>query len=238
MAIKGKGKSRRRGVSAAPKPVYVQPKRPLLGRKGLWIGVGAVILVAAIAGVTAGMVVQHHNNQVKAKHRAETAIVRTFGTQIDTAIAQIGTGSQTSFQAFPSLSTDVGNLTSGKLKGKAAITEAGQVASKAAAALASLQKINGASLVAAYATDLQPLVNGQTEMEQALQLYEQVGASMDLAAGATGRQRTDLIAQTDKLQSLASQIFNSGYQNLVGLRAQFGLISLSPSVGGTGGTTP
>jgi hypothetical protein len=238
MAIKGKGKSRRRGVSAAPKPVYVQPKRPLLGRKGFWIAVGSVVLVAAIAGVTTGLLVQHHNNQVKAKHRAERAIVQTFGTQIDTAIAQIGTGAQTSFQAFPTLSTDVGNLKTGKPKDKAAIAEAGQVASKAAAALSSLQKINGASLVGPYATDLQPLVNGQTQMEQALQLYEQVGASMKLAAGSAGRERTDLIAQTDKLQSLASQIFNSGYQNLVGLRAQFGLISLSPSIGGTGGTTP
>ena len=27
MAIKGKGRSKRRGVAAAPKPVYVTPKR-------------------------------------------------------------------------------------------------------------------------------------------------------------------------------------------------------------------
>src|SRR5438309_1261554 len=66
MAIKGKGRSKRRGVAAAPKPVYVQPKRPLFARRGVWIPAVAIIVIGTVAGVMTGLLIQHHNNQQKA----------------------------------------------------------------------------------------------------------------------------------------------------------------------------
>src|SRR5436309_6584443 len=100
MAIKGKGKSKRRGVSTAPRPVYVEPKRPLLSRRGFWIGVGTVVALVAAGSITAALIVQHHDNQTKARKRAETDIVRTFGTKLDNSVADIGQSVQTSFLPF------------------------------------------------------------------------------------------------------------------------------------------
>jgi hypothetical protein len=235
MAIKGKGKGKRRGVSTAPKPVYVQPKRPLLSRKGFWIGVGIAVVVAAVTSVTIALLVQHHDNQLQAEKKAEKDIVRSFGTKLDTAIASIGQGSQTAFQPFPNLTTDIDKLKTGDLSDEDAITEAEQVASQAASAIDAVQKINGTSMIGTH-TDLRPLVDGQEEMVQALQLYEQVGASMKLAAEASGKERRALVSHTTSLLSTVGEVFNSGYQKLVGLRAQFGIISLTPSTGGAPGT--
>ena len=118
MAIKGKGRSKRRGVAAAPKPVYVQPKRPLFARRGFWIPAVAVIVIGTVAGVVTGLLIQHHNNQQKALKAKETSIVDRFGHSVDTDLAGVGQPFQTQFQAFPALTTDVTNLTSGKLTGQ------------------------------------------------------------------------------------------------------------------------
>src|SRR2546421_420969 len=121
MAIKGKGKSKRRGVAAAPKPVYVQPKRPILGRKGFWITVGAVAAVAAVVSITIALLVSHHHNHQAAASRAlrqtETNIVKDFGTQLDNALTPVGQGSTlSSFQAFPSLASYISEFQKGTLK--------------------------------------------------------------------------------------------------------------------------
>jgi hypothetical protein len=235
MAIKGKGKSKRRGVSAAPKPVYVQPKRPILSRRGFWIGVGIVVVVAAVVSVTIALLVQHHNNQVEATKKAKATVVRGFGTKLDTAIASVGQGTETAFQAFPDLAGDLEKLKSGDLSDKDAIKAADDVTTKAASAAKAVQAIPASTLVGSY-DDLQLLVSSQNQIAQALQLYGQVGAGMKLAAGTTGKERSALIANTQALLTTTNQIFGTGYGALVSLRVKFGVTSLTPAVGGAPST--
>src|SRR2546422_8521289 len=117
MAIKGKGRSKRRGVAAAPKPVYVQPKRPLFARRAVWIPALVVVVLGTIAGVLTGLLIEHHHNQQKAltnQQKAvkakEASIVDRFGHSMDSDLAGVGQPFQTQFQAFPDLSTDVTKL--------------------------------------------------------------------------------------------------------------------------------
>ena len=79
MAIKGKGRSKRRGVAAAPKPVYVQPKRPLFTRRAVWIPALALVLAGTIVGIVIGLSSEHHHSQQQALKAKEASIVDRFG---------------------------------------------------------------------------------------------------------------------------------------------------------------
>ena len=86
MAIKGKGRSKRRGVAAAPKPVYVQPKRPLLTRREVWIPALVIVVLGTIVGVFLGLRSEHHHNQRTALKAKEASIVDRFGHTMDSAL--------------------------------------------------------------------------------------------------------------------------------------------------------
>jgi hypothetical protein len=235
MAIKGKGKSKRRGVATAPKPVLVQRKRPLLARRGLWITAGIVAFVAAAAGITLALLIgNHHKHQREARQaarRAQTRIVREFGTQLDNALASVGKGSTlSSFQAFPTLGSTISEFGSGKLKPKVADDQADTVDKQASDAFAAVQKIDAAGLVGTH-SELEGLVNGQGDVEHGLQLYQQVAASLKLATAATGKEQKQLVAHAGSLLSIANSVFTQGYQALVALRAKVGIVSLSPPSG-------
>jgi len=233
MAIKGKGKSRRRGVAAGPKPVYVTPKKPLLARKGLWLGVGITLAVAIVASVVSALLVKHHDNQVKAEKAAEAAIVRNFGTQLDNALTPVGQGaSLSSFQALPDLSQFVKEFGKGNVSAKITEKKADSFDSEAAAALAAVQKVNGQAMVGTHTDKLQDLVNGQTLIENGLQAYQQVAESLKIAAQSSGSQQKELVAHTTALLTLADTVFQEGYNDLVGLRATYGIVPFtSPSAG-------
>jgi hypothetical protein len=241
MAIKGKGKTKRRGVGAAPKPVYVKPKTPILARKGFWIIVGSVALAAIVISVVTATLVHNGNKHKAAKRAAEAAVVRNFGTQLDNALAPVGQGtSLTSFQALPDLSTAITDLQSGKLSAKAAIKKADAASAKAQSALAAVQKVNGSSMIAGH-TDLNNLVIGQQQIQSGLQLYQQVADAVKLSAEATGPLQKKLIAHASSLLLTANQVFQGGYEALVGERVRFGLASLTaqpPPTGTVPGTVP
>src|SRR5207247_775006 len=77
------------------------------------------------------------------------------------ALADIGTGSISSFQPFPSLPSDISSLKAGQLSDKAAVAEAQKVIAQAKTATTNAGRIGGSTLVAGPA-HLQPLVTGQT----------------------------------------------------------------------------
>src|SRR5205809_4596242 len=76
MAIKSKGRTRsRRSVSAAPKRALVVRKPPIWRRRWVW----AVVAVAAVGGILAGLFITLHSHGVKAKKaREKLAITRIF----------------------------------------------------------------------------------------------------------------------------------------------------------------
>ena len=244
MAIKGKGKSKRRGVATAPKPVYVQPKTPLFLRRRFWITTGIVVAVAAVASIVPYLIIHgHHNHEVaqaRAARAVEKNIVKDFGTQLDNALTPVGKGSTlSSFQAFPTFASFISEFQKGNLKASIVEKDADKFNKQATDALAAVQKIQGSSMVGVHAVDLGDLTSGQTQIEHGLQLFGETATSLKLAAEASGGEQKALITHTSSLLALATAVFNQGYEAVVGLRAKFGLVALTntgsppPTVPGT-----
>jgi hypothetical protein len=230
MAIKGKGRTKRRRVSAPPKPVYVKPKKPLLARRGVQIGALVVIAVAAITSVVVALLIKHHHNQRQALDRTETGIVRRFGAAFDNDLSGIGQPFQTTFTPFPSFTTDVSDFKSGKLSATQAARKAKAYASEARDAAITIQQISGARIIQGHA-DLLTLIDTQTMVGDALQIFEQAANSFTLATRATGAQRDSLLAHTESLLGVASHIFSDGYQKLINERNRFGLLAPTNQIG-------
>jgi hypothetical protein len=248
VAIKGKGRSKRRGVAAAPKPVYVKPKRPLLGRRWFQVTVLSVIVVGAVAGVVTALLIKHHDNQIRARTAAEKSITQRFGTTVDTDLSGVGQPFQTEFSPFPTLSSDISQFEAGTLSVSAAESKASGYAKAARDAAAAIQKIPTSQMIQGYAA-LVPLSDAQNSLSQALQVYEQVADQFRLAVRATGTQQRAFLAHTSALATVASSIFSSGYQKLVNVRSMFGLLTTAappqgltptgvPLVPATGGAPP
>src|SRR6266540_182460 len=68
MAIKGKGKTRRRTVTGGPKPVYVEPPRPLWRRRWFQLTTAAVVVVGVAVALTSSLLVKGANDR-KQKER-------------------------------------------------------------------------------------------------------------------------------------------------------------------------
>jgi hypothetical protein len=223
MAIKGKGRSKRRGVAAAPKPVYVQPKRPLFARRAFWIPALAVVVLGTIAGVVTGLLIEHHHNQQKALKARETSIVDRFGHEIDNDLAGIGQPFQTQFQAFPDLSSDVTKLQSGQLSAADAIKEGRKWSRLATAAQRSVLQIQTALLIEGHA-DLIDLSNAQNGIADGLAVFQQAADALKLAGKATGPLQKQLITHAQDLVSTAQKVFDDGYQKLINERQKFNLV--------------
>src|SRR5919199_5305133 len=92
MAIKGKGKTRRRTVAAGPKPVYVEPPKPLWRRRWAQLTALAVVVVGIGIGVAAILIHQsnvHDKERARAARDQERAAVGEFGSQVDQAIQPV-----------------------------------------------------------------------------------------------------------------------------------------------------
>jgi hypothetical protein len=224
MAIKGKGRSKRRGVAAAPKPVYVQAKRPILARRGFQIGALVVLVLGTAVGVVTGLLVEHHSNQQKALTAKETTIVSRFGHLIDGDLAGVGQPFQTQFQPFPELTADVAKLKSGQLTGADAVKEGRKWAKAAADAQTSIEQIQTAQMIQGHA-DLTDLSNAQTLIGDGLGVYQQAAVALRLTAQATGTQQKALLTHTNSLLAVAARVFGDGYQKLINERQKFNLLA-------------
>jgi hypothetical protein len=227
MAIKGKGRSKRRGVAAAPKPVYVQPKRPLLTRREVWIPALVIVVLGTIAGVFLGLRSEHHHNQQKALTARESSIVDRFGHTMDSDLAGVGQPFQTQFQAFPDLTTDVTKLQSGQLTPADAVKEGRKWSRLAAATQTSIEQIPTAQMIEGHA-DLVDLSNAQNGVADGLAVYQQAAEALKLAGKATGPLQKALVKHTQDLLATAQRVFNTGYQKLINERENFNLVAPVP----------
>ena len=223
MAIKGKGRIKRRGVAAAPKPVYVTPKRRFFARRGFQIGFLIVLAVGAIAGVVTGLLIEHHNHQKAVLRGTEASIVARFGLQIDDNLTGVGQPVQTQFQPFPTLSSEPGQLKSGQLSAAKAVREGRKWSHLAVTASAGIQRIPTADMIRGHA-DLVDLSDAQNLISDSLGVYQQAADALTLAGQATGGSRTSLVDHAQSLLGTAARIFSDGYQKLINERGRFGLL--------------
>jgi hypothetical protein len=225
MAIKGKGKTRRRTVAAGPKPVYVEPPKALWRRR--WVQLTALCVVLAGIGIAAAAILihlgnQHHKEQVKATREKERAIVGQFGSQVDQALVPVTQSFQQTKVPFPDLTKQFSALKPSEPLSKDVLQLARSSGKLAGAAARTLQKIPATSLVSGHPT-LVPLIDSQDFLVQSLKVYEQAARAVLAADKASGDARTALFDQAGNLLPVGADLFNSGYQRLVNVRGKLGI---------------
>jgi len=220
MAIKGKSKPRsRRTVTPGPRPAYVPVKKPLLARRGFQIGVLIVIFVVAVGGVWYGLAKEHAKQRHADFERALRLAVTGYEGQVQHILDGIGQQSSgIGYSVLPTLRTDVAGLTKGTVKAAAATKDATTLITQAKTAADAIDKIDVTSLITNKGfgqTFAGYMVNSKASFGYALKAYEQSANLLEMAAGASGDQRTRLLASAKSLLDLADGLFAQGYNDYV-----------------------
>ena len=245
MAIKGKGKARRRTVAAGPKPVYVEPPKPPWRRRWVQLTALAVLIVGIAAGVMVALTHLgnvHQQQRAAARKAKEAAIVNQFGSQVDSAVQAVSHRFQDSRTPFPELTQS------------ASLAVFRATVKLAGFAQTNVQKIPGATLISGH-PDLLPLLDTQNDLEQSIAVYQQAASSLLAADKVNGSARTALMTQAKNLLPIGASMFSNGYQKLINLRGQLGIqlpaqgppqraiptppaVSATPSAKASGTTAP
>ncbi len=221
MAIKGKSKSRsRRAVTPGPRPAYVPVRKAWYARREVQVGVGILVLVAAVAGIWYGIA----HSRTQARQREQDRLMRTAATtykvQMDQALAGVGQALPPSgFQVLPILSTDLQGLRKGTVSAKAAGKDARTAATAAAAAARAVDAIDASGLVGGKGitdeTFVLYVVNSKARIGDALKLLEDVAHLLGDATRVTGPQRTELLDRATSVLGVADSSFSDGYNDYV-----------------------
>jgi hypothetical protein len=217
MAIKGKSRGRgARTVARGPKPVYTPVKRPLLQRRGFWIGVLVVVGVILVGGLTYGFVHQHDQNQQRAEDQIKATVMRRFSNELDPVLSTTGQAVPpgNSFKAFSDLASAVSGLADGTVQPDVAATTATQAASTAKAAASAIAKIDAVGIVGGKTNDptfVQYVISAKDELVGAMHQYGQVAALVVDASKVPDGVRPLLVARAKALISIAAASLNRGY---------------------------
>jgi hypothetical protein len=230
MAIKGKGKTRRRTVTSGPKPAYVEPPKPLWRRRWFQAAAAAVVLVGIVIAVIAVLIHIGNVNEEKAaraRRDKERGIVETFGSQVDGALNPVSTAFGTTRTPLPDLVQNIGALKAGKPIPAATVTLAQSAAKLSKSAASTIQSISTSELISGHA-DLLPLIDSQDFLGQSLTVFQQAATAVVAASKATGEAQTALIKQAQSLLPVAQRLFSDGYQKLTNVRTKLGVQAAPP----------
>jgi hypothetical protein len=240
MAIKGKSKPKaKRSVTPGPRPVYVPVKRPLVQRRGVQIGVLAVVLVVAAGAIAYGVVRERNANHAKEQTRIEKDIMNTYSPKVQTAISSVGSpdpGGE-AFGLLPDLKANIDDLRSGKAKPGAVATTAKGLHDAASAAAAALGKIDTAGIIrpkgvedAAFVRDL---INATFKMHDGLQMEAIAATLLQQAATAPATERSALLDDADQARTTAESVFASGYSDWLNAQTTAGTFQPTPLPAGS-----
>lgn len=237
MAIKGKSKSRgAKTVASGPKPAYVPVRTPLLRRRGLWIAVGTLAVVAILAGIAYGLVQERNQSRDQERVDGMAAAVNDYRGQVEPILASIGSAvPPSSFNAFGTLGTSLDALQVPKADDKAfedAATEAEASTSTAKSAAGLFDEIVVTDLVAdqGFSGDFNLyLINSQDGFVRSMNLYRQAALLTALAADAeAGATRDALIARASDVYDLAGETFGRAYGDYVQAQILAGIFQTTP----------
>jgi hypothetical protein len=218
MAIKGKGKSRRRTVTGGPKPMYVEPPKPLYRRRWLQVTVASVLVVGLGVGLTIALRIKGSND----RRQTEQAIVLEFAARVTQAITPISQPFQDSFVPFPDLTQAVTQLQSGNQVPSQLVTTVKSNGTLALDAYNSVNQIPVANQISGH-PDLLDLLDAQSFLAQSLKLYQQVAQIIQDAAKATGDAQTQLVTEAQGLMPVGATLFQNGIQKINNLRIDLGV---------------
>ena len=231
MAIKGKSKSRSaKAVTRGPKPAYVPVKRPLLARRGLWVGIAVTLSVLLVVGLVLGFAAQRSRDRQDALNAAMAKAVRDLQAQLDTILGAVGKPLPPSgFEAFTDLTAAVSQLEKDSKDTPAdpvAIAAAAQTAIAGAKSAAdALDAIDATALIRDKGFSeafVLYVITAKDDLARSMRLYEQAGNLLNSAAGAEGAQRAAFLTAARGVLNVAADTFARGYADYVEAQTKAG----------------
>jgi hypothetical protein len=229
MAIKGKSKSKTaKAVTRGPKPTYVPVKKPLLARRGLWMGVASVLGVLLIAGLWYGFAKEAEQNRAQELDEARAVAVEEFGNAIDPILGTIGAPvPPASWSSFTELAKALDRLESGEGQPAVVAETASGVAGTANTAWQAMNEIDEVAIVRGQGLDetfVLLVLHSNDTLVQSLKLYEQAGELAAMAAQAPeGAERDALVERARGTMGVAQALFDDGYGYYVEAQALAGV---------------
>jgi hypothetical protein len=215
MAIKGKSKGRTaRAVTRGPKPAYVEVKRPILARRGFWVGVAVVAGVLLVAALWYGFAKQASEDRERDRTERMAAAVTDYREQLDPILVVVGQPvAPVGFTAFPDLEAAIAELEADSEDAPAdpdaiaaTADEARDAATSAVEALEALDEgalVQGQDLPAELVLNI---INSKGNFQRSMQLYVQVAELTKAAARAQGAEREALVARARGVADVAAEL--------------------------------
>ncbi len=223
MAIKGKSKARtKRAVTRGPKPVPVEVKPPIFGRRWFQIAaafVGGMLAIVLLVSVRDGLTRERRRNDARRLLAREQAVVNEYRSIVDNALLAVGQATPPSgFNVLPALQTNLDGLQKGTVSAKHALAgakgsaESAKTASKGIDGFDLLGAIRGKGFSLALTNYL---LNSKSRMVDGLNLFQQVALALEQAAKSPPSERGHLIASAGGVLSVAKLVFSDGYSDYV-----------------------
>ena len=244
MAIKGKGRSKTRQVTRAPRPGYTPPPVPWFSRRwvqltaALLAGIVAVALFAWVRGNLRSASQDRAERQQQAEMRS---VMQRYQAGMDPILSQVGQPQPPIFIAFPRLGETIDAFTKGDASAKEATEAASAIETTASEAADAMGKVDAASLLQQHqdlpGTFTREIATSKSAMSHAVTMYEESAILLGLAADATDNLQADLLSSAKELQTSADTLFADGYQNYFDAQVDAGTYQpTQPAPGLPGGT--
>jgi hypothetical protein len=244
MAIKGKGRSKTRQVTRAPRQGFTPPPVPWFSRR--WVQLTAAllagILISAVFAWVRGNLRAASRDREERQQQAEMrTVMQRYQAGMEPILSQVGTPQPPVFLAFPRLGETIDAFS----KGDASIREATETASAtektASDAGDAMAKVDASTLLQQHqdlpATFTREVATSKSALSHAVTMYEESAALLGLAADATGDEQADLLSSAKELQTSADTLFADGYRNYFDAQVDAGTYQPSqPASGLPGGT--
>jgi hypothetical protein len=233
MAIKGKSRSRgAKAVARGPKPAYVPVKKPLLARRGLWIGVAVALGLALAGGVAYGIAKEQTQTRGRELQEARSAAAADYGGALEPIIGTVGQPAPpANWSSFEGLSEALARLAAGDSPagqiGKTATT----AADTANTAWQALEDVDAVGIVRDRGLDeifVVHVLDSKTAFVESLKLFEQGGRLVAMAAETEGAAREVLIERARAVIDVARTLFDDAYADYVEAKALAGIFEPPP----------
>ena len=234
MAIKGKSKGRSaRAVTRGPKPVYRPVKKSLLARREFWMFILGILGAAVVVGLIVGFMAERNASAEDDLQARMRSTMTQYQGDVEAILSQVGEAQPPSgFNAFADFNTVVTGLQDAKPGDDVDVASleqtAGDTVDQAASALKAFQDIDEQKLIRdqGFGRDfVLYIIESKRNFVRAMQLYQQAGELLRMAAAADGAQRAQLAARTGAITSIANAIFAQAYSDYIQAQSEAGVFA-------------
>jgi hypothetical protein len=242
MAIKGKGKTRGRQPTRAPRRAPVEVKPPLFLRRPVQLSMALIagfLVMMLLVWVTNGLRQQRADKKTTTEASQQRAAAEKWKATVEGALGTLGTLSP---GKDPVLLSQIGAMITALQKGDAPKDAEATLQTARDQAKSSVDSLDAYGLAddirGTGMSDGQAdwFLNSQNRIVQALELYRESAAVAALAINATEADAKAIAARALDIQTSAGAILNDGWSDYQNALASVGIVQ-TPALTGLPGVT-